>query len=515
VEGNGVSAGVGAAGSDEQLAQTIDRDAKPPAHGDGLKQKTARGAMVAITGQFANFVLRTGSMMVMARLVSPEHFGLVNMVVAFTGFLNLFRDIGLVQATVQSEAISHEQTSTLFWINLMVGVGLAILCSLAAPLVAWFYGEPRLVWIMIALGSAFIFNGAAAQHRALLQREMKLGRLMAIEIVSLVLCIGIAIGMAVAGLGYWALVLIAACQPLLSMIGLWWSAHWRPGVPRSDTPVRSMLHYGGMVTLNGLIMYSANNLEKVLLGRFWGAEMLGLYGRAYQLINLPGENLNTTIGWVMFPALSRVQNDPSRLRNYFLKGYGLFLSLVAPITIACAIFAADIVRVMLGAQWGEAVPIFSLLAPTIIAAAVMSPLGCLMQATGRVVRSVKISLLIAPVLVLGYTLGLSRGPTGVAVGFSGAMVMLIVPVTAWARQGTLITGRDMLLVAARPVVSALSGAALAYWVGTFLVSWGAFSRLVVVSTVLFAAHGAMLLLVFRQWPEYLNMWRAVGMRRRA
>ena len=177
------------------------------------------------------------------------------------------------------------------------------------------------------------------------------------------------------------------------------------------------------ITLNGLVVYLAYNADKVMLGRFWGAEVLGLYGRAYQLISLPTDNLNSTIGWVMFPALSRVQDDPNRLRSYFLKGYGIFLAIVIPVTVACGLFAQEIVLVLLGAQWHESVPVFRLLTPTILAFAFINPLGCLMQASGRAMRSLKISFVIAPVVILGYLLGLPYGPKGVALGlFVGDVV---------------------------------------------------------------------------------------------
>ena len=115
-----------------------------------------------------------------------------------------------------------------------------------------------------------------------------------------------------------------------------------------------MLRFGGTITLNGLVVYVAYNLEKVLLGRFWGADALGIYGRAYQLINIPTDNLNSAIGGVAFSALSRLQNDPVRLKSYFLKGYSLVISLTIPITIFCALFADDIVLVVLGPKWTDA-----------------------------------------------------------------------------------------------------------------------------------------------------------------
>jgi PST family polysaccharide transporter len=112
-------------------------------------------------------------MVVMARLLLPGDFGLVGMVTAFTGFLGLFRDAGLSMAMVQRESITEAQVSTLFWINAAVGGLLAILSTLLAPILVRFYGEPRLFLITVALGMAFLFNGVAAQHRAMLQRSMR------------------------------------------------------------------------------------------------------------------------------------------------------------------------------------------------------------------------------------------------------------------------------------------------------------------------------------------------------
>src|SRR5207244_4733449 len=174
-------------------------------------------------------------------------------------------------------------------------------------------------------------------------------------------------GAALAGFGYWALVIMTVTLPLVSSVCFWLATAWIPGMPRRRAGIRSMMRFGGAITLVGLLVYIAYNADKVLLGRFWGAEVLGIYGRAYQFINIPTSNLNTAIGQVAFPALSRLQNEPERLRSYFLKGYGLYLSLVMPITLACALFAEDIIRVFFGPNWSSAAPVFLLLAPTIVA----------------------------------------------------------------------------------------------------------------------------------------------------
>src|SRR4029077_20763290 len=124
-----------------------------------LRGKTVRGALVSIFGQGANFFLRFGSMVVLARLLLPADFGLVGMVTACTGFLGLFRDAGLSMATIQRVSVSRAQISILCWINVLVGVILSVLCAAMAPILTHSYNEPRLLWVTIVIGGGFLFNG--------------------------------------------------------------------------------------------------------------------------------------------------------------------------------------------------------------------------------------------------------------------------------------------------------------------------------------------------------------------
>ena len=179
-----------------------------------------------------------------------------------------------------------------------------------------------------------------------------------------------------------------------------------------------MMRFGGTITLNGIVAYIAYNAEKVLIGRFWGADAIGLYGRAYQIVNIPTDNLNSAIGEVAFSALSRLQDDAQRFRSYFLKGYTLVMTLTIPITVICTVFAKDVILVVLGPKWLEAVPIFRLLGPTILVFALINPLGWLLWSLGLVARSLKIALVFAPIIILGYIIGLPYGPKGVAFAYS-------------------------------------------------------------------------------------------------
>ncbi len=484
---------------------TID-DGRAPAE---LGRRTARGAALSFSGQAGNFALRFLWIIVIARLVTPEHFGLVGMVSAFTGLLSLFRDVGLSAATVQQESVSNSQLSTLFWINLLIGGVLALVTAVAAPLLADFYGDRRLIAITLALAAVFVCYGAVAQHRALLQRRMQFGVLTLIDLIALVASIAVGVGCAFAGLGYWSLIVMMVGQPLVTLIGVWRVAGWRPGPPRQAGGIRSMLHFGGTVTLNSLVVYVAYNMDKVLLGRVFGAEVLGLYGRAYQLVSLPTENLTNTLGTVMFPALSRVQNDVTRMRTFFLRGYGLFLAVVLPITAGCALFAEDIVAVLLGPNWGQVVPIFRLLTPTILAFALINPMASLMLASGHAVRSLKIAIFIAPIVITGYLLGLPHGPEGIAFGFSAAMLVVIVPVIYWATKGTNISLRCVARVAMPPCLSTAAGAAVSLIVGQALTGAWPLLRVAAEFSVMFVVHFGVLAYCLGQWPVYVDLWHKV------
>ena len=461
--------------------------------GDGhapgeLARKTARGAFTSVLGQGCSFVLRIISMTAIARLVTPEHFGLFGMVATLVGLFSLLRDAGLAVATVQQTVVSHELLSALFWINVLVGVVLAAVTALAAPALAAFYGDPRLTWITVAMAASFVCHGAAAQHRALLLRRLRFVAITAVDIIALLVAIVVSLAMAFAGLGYWALVGMAVGQPLVNAVGLWLAAGWTPGRYRRASGIGAMLRYGGVVTLNSLVVYVAYNADKVLVGRLLGAEALGIYGRAYQLASIPTENLHSTLSWVMLPALARVQHDPSRLRSFFLKAFKLFLAIVTPITVCCGLFAEEIVRILLGPQWDSAAPIFRFLAPTILVFAVVNPLGVMLHATGRATRSLKLAFLIAPVTIAAVALGLPHGPQGVAIGLSASMLVLVVPLVIWARQGTSITVADVALAMWMPCFSALVGAA-AGWGAVQAIDGGhAIVRLAIGCGALFTVH---------------------------
>ena len=423
-----------------------------------LKGRTIRAGIINVGARGVELVIRILSIMILGRLLDPTDYGLVTMVTAFTGVLNMFGAFGLFQAAIQRDSLSEKESTALFWLNVAFGGLLTLAAIMAAPVVSRFYHEPRLLAIMEVVGIMFIITGAGIQHGVLLQRRMRFGVSAAIEIGALLIGTVVSVGMAMAGYGYWALVSMTLTLPLATTIGLWIATGWIPGRPQMVPAIRSMLQFGFGTTLNGFVSYFANNIDKLLVGRVWGTEALGLYGRAFHLINFPGDNLNSTVGEVAFAALSRTKDDLDRLRRYFLKGYSLVVTLTVPLTVVCALFADDLVVVILGPKWVAAAEIFRILAPTILAFAISNPLGWLLNALGLVKRGACIALLSAPLVVAAVVVGIPYGARGVAVAYSTVCVIKVIPVTVWALHGTGVRVREIFVALSHPLAASAAAA---------------------------------------------------------
>ena len=478
-----------------------------------LKEKTLRGGLARLCGQAAILVLRLGFMAIMARLLDPEDFGLVAMVSVVTGVYGLFSTAGLSLATIQQPTVTDEQISTLFWINILVGAILCLLCLATAPAIVSFYHEPRLFWVTVTMGIGFVLSAGGVQHSALLQRQLRYVALTMTETVSLLASFALGIVMALGGFEYWALVGSTIAAPAINTALVWAIAAWMPGVPRRGAGIYAMLRFGGTITLNNLVVYFAYNFDKLLLGRFWGADALGLYGRAYQLINVPNSNLLSAVGMVLFSALSRLHDDPVRLRSYFLKAYSLVSSITVPISIFGAVFADDIVLVVFGPKWADAAAMFRLLTPTILVFGIINPTGWLIQSVGLQGRSLRIAFVIAPLTISAYLVGIPYGPNGVALAFSASMMLWLVPHIFWALHNTVISPWDIFVATWRPFFASIAAAGFAFGIQFYMINLGhlqsPFLRLSLASGVMIILYLLLFLFVMGQKTLYFDLFRGL------
>jgi O-antigen/teichoic acid export membrane protein len=204
-----------------------------------LKGLAILGGAVMLISQGAHLLLGVAGVTILARLLTPEDFGLIAMVGSLIGFLSMFSTAGLSMATIQRENVSHEQISTLFWINLTLSALTAGIIAAISPLVAAFYQEPRLTLVTIALGVGLLFCCATIQHQALLSREMRFQSLAVINFIGNVFGLSAAIITAFIKWHYWALVTSSLVFSVTIMLGVWVSLPWTPGWTncKTGTPI--------------------------------------------------------------------------------------------------------------------------------------------------------------------------------------------------------------------------------------------------------------------------------------
>ncbi len=332
-----------------------------PARTAPLGRRTARGAVVTLGAQFARILIQIVSVVVLARLLTPDDYGLLAMVVAIVGVGEILRDFGLSSAAVQAPTLSTAQRDNLFWINTGIGAALMAICLAGAPLIGSFYGDDRLVPIMRALAVTFLLNGMATQYRAGLTRRMRFGAIAAVDVATPLIALSVAIVIASLGGGTSALV---AQQIVTSAVGfalLVPLAQWLPGLPRRAA-MGGFLRFGGWLLASQIITYASKNVDSVVIGLRFGAGAAGIYSRAFQLLMTPLNQVRSPSTSVALPALARVQDQRRRFNDYVKAGQ-LALSMPLALVLAVVIGAADpAVRVFLGTTWLAAIPVLQWLA---------------------------------------------------------------------------------------------------------------------------------------------------------
>lgn len=473
-------------------------------HGD-LRGRSVRGGMLTLTSQGAQFLIQTVGTVVLARLLAPAEYGLVAMVTAITGLGQAFADMGLSEATIQHPEISHDQVSTLFWINVAIGAGLMSITAALAPLLAWFYHEPRLINITLVCSSTFLIGGLRVQHDALLRRQMRFVSLAIRDVTSYAIAVPLAICLALKGAGYWAIVVLPLTLNFTGMVFSWFMARWMPGPPRRNANVRSLISFGGNVAASYLVITLTRSADSILIGWHWGAGPLGLYSRACNLLMLPVRQLGAPARSVAVPAFSRVQVDPERLARYYLRTVNVIMWVSAPLFGYLFVAAEPVIAITLGSRWHEAAPVFQLLAILALSQLLLDATGWLLVSQGRSMRLLQMTLILAPVMIASYAIGLPFGIRSVALCSSIASLLVYPAILKFSFRGTKITLRRLAGAICYPVLLCLVGTASGQLALHYIVSHGAVSELLIAA--LGFTLGCMLSLLLPQMrKDFMSLW---------
>jgi len=426
-----------------------------------VKRKSVRGGAITFATQGATAVLGLASTVVLARLLSPGDYGILAMAMAVTSFAGLFRDFGLSAAAVQQATLTQSQQSNLFWVNVGLGVVLTLALSAASPLVARFYQEPEVLWILVTLSANFLIVSLSAQSGALLVREMRFGRQATATLCGAVMQFVVAVILAVEGFRYWSLAWSQLAGGATSSGLLFVLSPFRPGWPSRGTGLRAMLRFGGDITAFNFVNYFQRNLDNILIGRFWGAGPLGVYSRAYALLMFPITNLRGPINAVAFPALSRLRDQPAAYRAYYLRATSVLALLSMPLTAYLFVAAEPVIELLLGPQWLGVAPVFSFLALAAFIQPASGFAGSVMLSLGQGQRYFRIGLFNAVVVSISFVVGLPWGPTGVALSYAIVNYLILYPWLSWAFRDSPVSFLDFSSACAFPATASVIAVAFA------------------------------------------------------
>ena len=363
---------------------------------------------------------------IMARILSPADYGLVGMVTGIMAALMVIADSGLSWATVQHQDLSKSQMSWLFLANVVLGLLLWCLTIVADPAVAKFFRVSQLTGITRILGTTLFLSCLSAQPMALMRRQMRFRELSLVDVAAAALGCMTGVALAIRGWSYWSLVAQAVLTSLTKTALLLIVSGFRPSVPAVTRRSLRLMCFGGSVTSYCVFEYIGRNIDNVLVGRYFGAEQLGFYARAYFLMMLPSLLVTATLAKVLEPTLAVLRSDFARVGEAYrktVKSVGFF---GFPITLGLAVAAPEVVRLVYGPNWGPVVLLFRILSVAGACQLVYGTVSTLFVASGKG-RDLFIWGLIAySILTAAIFIGIHWGVNGVALAWTLVMPFIFV-----------------------------------------------------------------------------------------
>lgn len=392
-----------------------------------LRNQATSGFRWTAGAHGARQVVQLATLAALTRLLEPGDFGLMSMAVVFSGFAQLFQDLGIGSAIIQRRELSRALLSTLFWVTLACGAGLFVLVAATAPLVAGFYGEARITALLQVTAITFIAGAPGIVPKAKLRRDLRFDALARIEVAGIVVGAATAVISAALGAGPFALAAQALGYSAASSALLWLAARWTPELTFCWTELRSVTGYSASLTGFNICNHFTRNADYLILGKLAGAEALGYYTIAYQLMLYPLRHVSKVITRVAYPVYAKLQDEPIRLRQAFCRTSANIATITFPVMVGLAAAAEPLVMTVFGPQWRPAALLLVLLAPVGLAQSLITTFGAIYEVTGRAGLLFVWSIAVGVLGIAGFMIGVRWGAEGVAAAYLIVTALIAAP----------------------------------------------------------------------------------------
>jgi len=391
-----------------------------------LKKAASSGVKFTAISSLAIAALQFAQLAILLRLLGPEDFGLLSMLMVVIGFARIYNDIGISNAIIYNQTISTRQLSSLFWLNLAMGMVLCLIVSFASPLIVWFYHEPKLQVLVILASVIFLITPFGQQFQSLFQKNLEFKILASIETFSSVLGVSLSILLAYQGFGVLSFIWGQLLESLVKA-GLFFikgvfqeNENWRPTFYFNWREIKPMLSFGAYQMGDRSIGFMNANLDQLLIGSLLGATSLGYYTLAFNLIFQPFMKINPILTRVAFPVFAKVQGDESRLRQGYFTLLRLLTFVNIPLMLGIVAVSDIFVPLVFGEKWLPAIALIQVMAWIGIFRATMNPIGSLLLAKGKADLSFRWNAVVAVCLLSTIYLGIWLG------GLYGVPVALLI-----------------------------------------------------------------------------------------
>jgi O-antigen/teichoic acid export membrane protein len=458
-----------------------------------VKSRSIKAGLANLISQGFSLFITLVRAAILARLLTPEDYGVFTMVVVVTHFALIFKDLGLSTAIIREKEITHAQVSNLFWINTLVGLFSMAIVIAVSPVIVWFYHDNRLSPIALVLSVAFLFGGLSVQHQALLKRQMEFGKIALVTIFSSIFSSIIGVVLALLHYDYWALVWMNIATNFFLMAGFWYFTRWKPGLPVKGAGTKKIIKIGFDVA--GLNAFSTltQNIDKIIAGRISNASLLGLFSKGNQVPQMVSGEFRMAFFSVALPALGSLQSELKRFAQYYYKFLNIVSWVTMPLSAFCFVFADEIIQIYFGSQWAGAaiyMTIFSLHSFLMPAITTLDQVPLALGNSrkylfGGITRSFGTILCVV-------TGAYFYGIVGIAIGVSIANLITFIPFFVICVQDSPITGKDYFKTLSIPSLTSIVIGVIFYLFKTNFINNGIMLELIYMFAYLFAVTTFML-----------------------
>lgn len=328
---------------------------------NSLKKKTISGLLWSFGDMMGNQGVQFIIQIILARLLAPEDFGIIGMILVFVALSNSLVDSGFTQALIRDQKANQTDYSTVFYFNLAVSIFIYGVLFLSAPLISNFFDEAQLTSIVRVLALGVIINAFSIIPRAMFTKEVDFKVQAKVNMAASVLSGAVAVAMALIGFGVWSLVVRMLALNGVQALMLMFYRRWRPSLVFSTVSFKRLFGFGWKLLVSGLIDTAYNNVYYLIIGKQYTAASLGYYTNAAKFSDVATQTLTATIQRVTYPVLSGIQDQEERLKNSFKKVIKLSGFLIFPIMVGVAAVAEPLIYLIFGEKWMTMVPYFQLL----------------------------------------------------------------------------------------------------------------------------------------------------------